>query len=311
MAINKLYFSYGTYKFDYQLSSLLNDRNCQKIINSIVDTNCHTSSSDLSSSNIKSAVKNAKEIFIIEINFTDLIYEHGMLLHSLLDTNASINFVNCKNFDAFTTINKLNQIRPTDNTVLWMAGCSITAGEAVHNLERYGSLLSTHLNLPEVMLARNGSSILYSADQILRSDIRNGDIVVWGLTSIARVEICDTLDFNPIALQPNGLIDNNVKYWSLDYFSSPTQILTHIRMIMQVINFCKKINAKLYLANMLDISWIPVVFKNYDNFIDFTKISELTGKITFIDFGTDNAHPGPKQHQHYAEQIFNLIERGN
>ena len=31
----------------------------------------------------------------------------------------------------------------------------------------------------------------------------------------------------------------------------------------------------------------------------------------FIDLGSDNDHPGPKQHQYYAEKILNLIKENN
>jgi hypothetical protein len=149
---------------------------------------------------------------------------------------------------------------------------------------------------------------LYAADQLLRSDIRADDIVIWGLTNIPRVEVCDNTDFCPVPVTSYDFLEKSLQYWDLDYFSSPTQNLIHIRMILQVVNFCNKVGARLYLANMIDTTWIPVVFKDYSNFINFSKEVNLIGFTKFMDLGTDGAHPGPEQHKEYAKKIFNLIE---
>ena len=140
----------------------------------------------------------------------------------------------------------------------------------------------------------------------MRSDIRKGDIIVWGLTNIERVEISKDWNFTP---QPISLYkEAKKKYYTLDYFDSETITLKSIRSVLQVINFCQKIGAELYLANLLDITWIPVACKDYKNYIDLTENLSITDRIRFLDVGTDNEHPGPKQHQKYAEKLFNLIE---
>jgi hypothetical protein len=77
---------------------------------------------------------------------------------------------------------------------------------------------------------------------------------------------------------------------------------------LQVINFCKKIRATLCIANLLDTAWLPIIFKETHNFIDLIDDFTEAGFAKFIDMGDDFIHPGPKQHQHYAEQIFNFIK---
>jgi hypothetical protein len=312
MSINKLYFSHQMYKFDRQELKLLNYKNCQEIIKSDEVNDYCTSISDLGARNISLAIKNSKEIIVIDIDFTNFTFDVGRLLNELSKPGISVKFVNCKKIDT-QKINKLKEKRLNNDPVLWVAGCSITAGYGVNESNRYGKLLADKLNLPEVLLAKDGSSILYSADQLLRSDIRSNDIVVWGLTNIPRVEIfdTDTTDFRSVAITGYDSIDKSLQYWNLNYFHSSTQSLLYIRMILQVINFCKKVGAKLYLANMLDITWFPIIFKETHNFIDFVKEVDLTCSTTFIDLGTDNQHPGPKQHQYYAEQIFNIIKEKN
>jgi len=311
MAINNLYISHAKYNFDNRLSKLLDCKNCQKSIDSTVVADYHTSISDISAKNISLALRNSKKIVIYDIDFTDFTSISGRLLNEITISNVDVEFVNCKTVE-LSTINKLNQVRANSEQLLWLSGCSITSGVGVTDAERYGTILAKKLNLPEVDLAKPGASILYSADQILRSDIQADDIVVWGVTSICRVEICDDLDFSTLPLREYVKIDKSLQYWNLDYFGSSTQSLMHIRMILQVINFCKKIGAKLYLANMFDTLWIPVVFSGHDNFINFaTNVDPSSPFIpAFIDYGSDQLHPGPKQHQQYAEKIFNLIERG-
>ena len=309
MSINKLYISHHEYAFDQRTLTLLDYKNLQQIINSAKVNDYHTSTADLTDKNIAMAIGSAIEVIVIDIDFSELTFSIGRLLNELTNANniTKIKFINCKMIDLLA-VNKLNQLRPPTGSVMWVAGCSVTAGVGVSETERYSSILADNLNLPEILLAKGGSSILYSADQLLRSDIRSDDIVIWGLTIVPRVEVCTELDFMPVTVSGYESIDKSIQYWDLDYFSSPTQYLIHIRMILQVINFCKKIGAKLYLANILDITWLPVLFNGYDNFINLVEGINTCPAATFIDLGTDNAHPGPEQHRQYATQLFNLIK---
>ena len=67
------------------------------------------------------------------------------------------------------TINPLADLRKTENTQLWFAGCSFTYGVGVDSSQRYGQLVANHFNLPCSFLSKPGSSIAWAADQILRS----------------------------------------------------------------------------------------------------------------------------------------------
>lgn len=72
--------------------------------------------------------------------------------------------------------NPLVDTRKTDSNQIWVAGCSISHGMGVNHNERYGELIATKLNLPCSFLTRPGSAIDWATDQILRSDIREGDL---------------------------------------------------------------------------------------------------------------------------------------
>ena len=83
--------------------------------------------------------------------------------------------------------NPLVDQRKKQNKQMWVAGCSISHGTGVGIKQRYGELLSNALGLESSFLTRPGSAIDWSADQILRSDIRSGDIVIWGITGWRRI----------------------------------------------------------------------------------------------------------------------------
>jgi hypothetical protein len=202
--------------------------------------------------------------------------------------------------------NNLANVRDTDLQVLWTVGCSITQGVGVSQNQRWGHLLSEYLNIPEVTLSSNGSSIRWAADQILRSDIRLGDTVVWGLTSIQRYEWSENWQLKSNTVGNMHRVAKPFHYWKYEYFDSTTHISLCIREILHVIQYCKKIGAKLYLANLYDTGLLPIILADYENFIDLTANCKIEENLQFIDYGNDNSHPGPLQHKIYADQIFNM-----
>lgn len=199
----------------------------------------------------------------------------------------------------------LHATRSTDKSILWTAGCSVTVGSGVDWEQRYGYLLAEKLGMPEVSLSRTGASIGWAADQILRSEIRSGDTVVWGLTDTTRVDLEDNFSLKSCpGNQYFTSVHKEKQYWNIDYFGSLSQEVSAARSVLQVINYCSKIGVKLVLANLLNITIMPMVLRNYKNTIDLTTEE-------YLDLGTDNDHPGPKHHRHYANEIYNLIEGNN
>jgi hypothetical protein len=313
MAINKLYLLDKRHKWSDDSVILLNADNLQKIIDDEKLFDCRTSIADLGFSNVGIACGASCEIDVGDITIDDSIFSsYGRLLHELLRNKHKVIDIDklMENF-RLNKINVKSDKRKSNKKTLWTAGCSMTVGVGVDQKERWGTLLSNMLGLPETSLSLGGSSIYWASDQILRSDIRKDDIIVWGLTNVPRVEISDNWKLSPYVVQ--SYADCKKKYWNLDYFDSETLTLKCILSILHVINFCQKIGAELYLVNLLDLTWIPTICNDYENFIDLTADLKITEdiNISFIDLGTDNHHPGPKQHQQYAEKIFNFIKENN
>jgi len=319
MAINKLYISSEVYDWNGADSFLLSAKNIKKVVADPKSHNYHTSIDDLRTQNLQIACQLATEIYLVDIDLWTISgkdfltdgdqYSYGRLFYELTKVQHKVKNFTVLNEFSLDLFNSTNRTRLVDEPVLWTAGCSFTSGEGVTELDRYGTILSKMLNRAEISLSQTGSSIIWAADQILKSDIRCGDIVVWGLTTVQRFEYAENWKIKTLPYARYNEIPKGLRYWPIDYFDSTVHIIQTIRSIMQVINFCNKVGAKLYLANLLDITWILPAFNNYNRFIDLTKEFLIFDKLTYIDYGTDGLHPGPITHKWYAEKIFDFINK--
>lgn len=204
--------------------------------------------------------------------------------------------------------------RKTCDKQIWVAGCSITKGDGVENHERYGALLAEHLQRPCSFLARSAASIGWAADQILRSDVRSGDLVIFGLTSWPRFtyvhehKLLKGITPSCFALYPEieKIVDKKT-LWSQQTFYQ------NFYSIQQVINYCKKINAELLLVNMYDDNYSLLSYlKSQPNFVQIhydKTYHKNQMRSCFIDLGSDHSHPGPKQHLAYSNTIINFIQK--
>jgi len=178
---------------------------------------------------------------------------------------------------------------------LWVSGCSIAHGAGVESQEKFGSLLAEKLNLPASFLTKGGSGIPWAADQILRSDMRSGDIFVWGITSEYRFCVWDKElhHYNPHSFHAsqNRSIGTNLE----------NMIYRAVTSIHQVINFCQKSNVRLILLPIIPSETIRLLFRDCPDWYD------PGYQIGFVDYGTDKIHPGPKQHSLWADFCYDII----
>lgn len=181
---------------------------------------------------------------------------------------------------------------------LWIAGCSIAHGVGVANPEKFGSLIAEKLGLPASFLTQSGSSIPWAADQILRSDLRSGDILVWGITSEYRFCVWDKEmhHYNPHSFKTSEdrTIGNNLE----------NMVHRAVTSIHQVINLCEKSHVKLMLLPILPTELLRLLFHDCPNWFD------PGYRVEFVDYGTDMIHPGPKQHGLWADFCHDIIAKG-
>lgn len=238
------------------------------------------------------------------------------------DTISVIEYILCK-FSADIDIVGIDNLHYNENNVryladsrktvdsqLWSIGCSHTHGVGIDQNFRYGQLLANRLNMPVSFLTEPGSSISWAADQILRSDIKKNDIVVWGLTMPYRLTFWEDQTFH---INLHSPLDK--KALSLPYIKNIEKLLVSDHMyydavthIDQVINYCQKINAKLLILGIRETLELNFYYRNTKEFFQFTK-KEKWWFDDFVDFGTDNKHPGLKQHKLFAEFCYNKIKK--
>jgi hypothetical protein len=199
----------------------------------------------------------------------------------------------------FTPYLTLMSERVCDDAQLWIAGCSIAAGVGVAVEEKYAFKISQQFNGQFSNLALPGSSLEFAADQILRSDIRKGDTVIWGLTAEYRAPYWDRL-----TQQVKHLAGYTFDYHrtnKADDITDETRLYKAVISFNQVANFCTKIGARLIAVPIICSEALRLLIKDH----------RLPYQPGFIDLGTDKLHPGPKQHQWYANHINEIINKLN
>jgi hypothetical protein len=190
---------------------------------------------------------------------------------------------------------------------IWCAGCSISHGVGIQSNEKYGVLLADALAMPISFLTTSGSSIEWAADQICRSDICKGDIVVWGITSHYRLSYYESNCLYHIHSSMyiwNSNWENKIPLSRLD---SDDNFYHQLTDVFKVINFCRKVGAILILANMLD-DFISDHIKNQPGFIQLIETPNREPAEMFMDLGIDKVHPGPVTHQYYSKEILKKIK---
>jgi len=309
MAIKTLYISDKKYRWESTIP-LLDNNNFKEIIYSDVVEDYRTSLADIKVHNLQEVFPFVERIELVDFidqyfnSFDTLDFELkfsiGLLFNELNKVKDKVN-----NIDVFEyiKIKNLNEVERPSEPTLWISGCSVTFGVGVLKEQTYGNLIAKKLSMPLINYAFPGTSIFWAVDTLLRSDIKAGDLVILGVTSIARYEYTKDWELKSKPCANATLL----KFVDLDYFVSSTHILKCSRHILHLINFCNKIGAKIVVANLLDSTWLPIIFDKHPNFINLVYKVDDNELVRYIDLGTDNDHPGPLQHQHYADRIFEYI----
>ena len=209
--------------------------------------------------------------------------------------------VQCDDLAAMT---HLVDQRKTQHQQIWIAGCSISHGIGVDLKQRYGHLISQELGLEASFLTKSGSSVAWAADQLMRSDIRPGDMIFWGLTSINRFTYWNESE-KQIVQCPASHWDNQKSYLGnfikKNFLASDILIGQSVNAVMQVVNYCDKIGARLVLATLM--AGMEQYIKHIPNFLLLAGMYGRDPDNMFLDTGNDGVHPGIESHQHYADQM--------
>lgn len=210
---------------------------------------------------------------------------------------------------------KLADTRTSDNSQLWVVGCSITEGVGISKDQRWGHLLSKQLNMPVSYLALSSTSISWAVDQIIRSDIRKDDIVCWLLTGVNRHHMYYNDHWHqltgtewPDDPELKMLINKNI-------LVSEHAVAHACSQIDHAVRYLRLIGCKFILSLVpLNINEHQMILYKYlsNNVPEFTLLINSAGlevSDSYIDLGSDNDHPGPKQHKLYADLFLKSIKK--
>ena len=208
---------------------------------------------------------------------------------------------------------KIQNQRLDDRPTLFTAGCSFTFGVGVKTDQTFGHLLSNSLQKHHVQLALSGTSLAWSADQILRSDIRKDDIVIWGLTTGYRFSAY--IDNTLVRLNPPNYakLDKKLHIVPISYVVSEDNLHKNLSGIEAVTNFCKKVGAKLYMFEITNyeeaVNKLTLHNDRFYNLADDLLFDPIQATVlrNFIDFGSDGMHPGPLQHKFWHDKLLSII----
>lgn len=203
----------------------------------------------------------------------------------------------------FSSINLVDGRAHSDQQ-LWGFGCSYAFGECVDISQRYINRVADALSLPVSCLAQPCSSIEWSADQILRSDIKKNDIVIWGLTTKNRFMYYSNNQVHHININSSSSVLSKELILNDDYWR-----YVMISHILQVTNFCNKIGAKLLLVGLLTGDDDLLYLNQLPNFYQY--FNGTDDVQTYVDYGADQKHPGPKHHQLVANSIIQQLYKRN
>ena len=317
MAIGTLYISHKEFDFSKFDSKFLTNKNLNTAINVVEVEDYHTSLEDVGLTIGEfddGLLAHCEEIKFLDLNWERVINLENHMVYAQAIDIATSKFNNTGAEDVINQLaNECNfhrNTRKTTDPVLWTVGASMTSARGVEDEERWGHLVANELNVNEVNLAKSEASIWDGADQIIRSDVQKDDIVAWGLPPAGRVE---TVIDNTISSQSiNHAEHADFFTYKLDHFHSNTQYLVGLREIHQVINFCNRLQVKLYIVNFTEPVWFPLALRSYERFLNLQHtLDGRTFLPIMIDYGTDGEHPGPRQHQEYAEKISKFIREKN
>jgi len=204
--------------------------------------------------------------------------------------------------------------RKTNQAQMWVAGCSISHGVGVDPAQTYGQLTANELNLECSTLTKPGSSIDWAADQILRSDIKKNDLVIWGLTHCGRLSYIHNDALFTVTGRSYEIDAGLEKIIPMSNLYSQNNIYKQVYSIEKVINFCSKCQATLILFGVVSDLWLLPFLKTQTNYWRFPyPIHAIFDCLTsnFIDLGNDGQHPGPMQHNEYKTFLINKIRQNH
>lgn len=187
-------------------------------------------------------------------------------------------------------------------------GCSFTQGIGLTQLnQRYSNIVSEYFNLNCVNLAKSGTSNAYFFETFSKLDFKPGQLVVLQLTVLERIRYIEDqgklLDLRFSANTNNKII----KVFNYEYLFY--ELLVKLNLISKIAQ-SKKLKLVIWIANYNEEFGQTYTLEQQLCFYNYKEIVPLfLSEHYIVDFGTDNAHPGPESNKKIAKVLIEFIEK--
>lgn len=202
--------------------------------------------------------------------------------------------------------------RITELPQLWMVGGSALTDPNIEQSQIVGNIIANYLGMPVSYLTANGASNDWCADQILRSDIRSGDVVLWNIMFETRFPFWHSQTNQVIHIQPDYKKHSKVdidlsEHAVVDWLTSEHCFYSAVTHAHQVLNFCNKIGVKLLPHAQYPVEISAEMMEYFSNFPVFT----IMPGEKYMDVTIDGWHPGPIHHAQCAERLIQALVKQN
>jgi hypothetical protein len=237
------------------------------------------------------------------INFVDEKFDQSSDIYK--ETVVLLNYLswskNVTNFSVDLPISFADPIvnnRPT-GPALWVFGCSHSHGVGLlPDEKRFGEIVAESLNLPLMLISKPGSSLNWSTRNLVASDIKIGDVVIWQLTTPHRVSQYNGVETTEIMLA------RSTDRCLLEIFDDDQVFFNHINLLNFGVRYLRSIGVKFVIVSLLPK--LENFF--YEYLVEYSKYPEYCYTPDCqLDLGTDRVHVGPLSHQALAQRLLDHI----
>lgn len=194
--------------------------------------------------------------------------------------------------------------RRSSSAQLWIAGGSDAHGVGVASDQRFGDLLAKDLCVDVSWLTAPGASMEWLADQISRSDMRSGDILVWSTVPGARFAFFCNNCLHHVTVSLYQRDPSFVGEIDMDQLANDNTLLYRsISSVDRVRNLCAKLGVTLVLAGLASREQYITYLASLPEYVHLQGRFGLNQHDNYVDFGSDGEHPGPQMHAWYAAKI--------
>lgn len=259
----------------------------------------HTSVGDMSTSDIITVSNFFDEIELIDHGFdhdSPNWLETKILLNYLCHKKPVINFT--QQFPKTFTCDS-NFVPNAKGNNLWIFGCSHSHGIGLTSPDqRFGSLISQHLNLTPIFVTQPGSSLQWSLRHLVNSNINNNDVVVWQITTPHRLTLYNG------DLTKEIILAGSKDRCLLDVFDDQQMFFHHCSLLNYGVKYLRSKNARFVMVSILDQQ--KLFYCYLDEYTKYPEYCYTPG--SYLDLGTDSLHLGPLSNKAIAHSIINHLQ---